>query len=182
MEDEKRLIHKIQKRGDRDAADQLIRKYYDEINRYIAKQMADKEDAMDITQEVFVSALRTISRYDEQKAGFRTWLYRIATNKTVDFFRNRAASTRHSLDISELDLPDERDFFLQIEQNDLTSQLRACISTLPADSQRIFRLKFFGDCTFAQIAEQTAMPEATVKTRYYRLLSAMRKEFHNDRT
>lgn len=75
MNDELRLIRKIQKKGDR-AADALIRQYYDEINRYVTRQITDRDIAMDLTQEVFISMLGTISRFDGKKAGFRTWLYK----------------------------------------------------------------------------------------------------------
>jgi RNA polymerase sigma-70 factor (ECF subfamily) len=182
LDDETRLIRKIQKKGDRVAADALIRRYYDEIYRYIYRQTADKDTAMDLTQKVFLSMLGTIARFDDRRAGFRTWLYRIATNKTVDYFRSRAVQRSHvlALDGDELELPDEDDFTRHIEQADLIDQVMRFVNALPTEAQQIFRLKFYGEHTFAHIAELLSLPEPSVKSKYYRLLNTLRKEFKHD--
>jgi RNA polymerase sigma-70 factor (ECF subfamily) len=180
LNDELRLISKIQKKGDRIAADMLIRRYYDEIYRYVYRQTADKDTAMDLTQDIFVSMLGTISRFDGKQAGFRTWLYKIATNKTVDYFRSRAVQISHILDTDELELPDEADFTRRIEQTDLVDRAMRYVNALPAEIQSVFRLKFYGEYTFTQIAELLSVPESSVKSKYYRLLNTLRKEFRNE--
>lgn len=103
MNQEQRLILKIQRKGDRKAADCLIRLYYDEIFRFIRKQTSDEETALDLTQNIFISMLRTIAHYDPKKAGFRTWLYKIATNKTVDYFRSRSKQPVKVLPLDEVE-------------------------------------------------------------------------------
>jgi RNA polymerase sigma-70 factor (ECF subfamily) len=62
----------------------------------------------------------------------------------------------------------------------LASRIQAHVGTFDADTQRIFRLKIFGEYTFAEIADMTETAEATVKTKYYRLLKNLRKEFGNE--
>jgi RNA polymerase sigma-70 factor (ECF subfamily) len=186
LKDEGRLIRKIQRSGDKASADALVRGYYDEIFRYISRQMYNRADALDITQEVFVSMLGTIRRFDRKKAGFRTWLYRIATNKTIDFFRSSARQTQHALALndptltSDLTTEEETDIETRLFQSDLAERVCRYVDSLPSDVQQVFRLKFFGEHTFAQIAEFMQVPEATVKTRYYRLLQTLRKEFQDE--
>lgn len=58
MTEEQRLILKIQRNGDRKAADCLIRLYYDEIFRFVHKQTADEETPLDLTQNIFISELQ----------------------------------------------------------------------------------------------------------------------------
>jgi RNA polymerase sigma-70 factor (ECF subfamily) len=70
LKDEGRLIRKIQRSGDKASADALVRGYYDEIFRYISRQMYNRADALDITQEVFVSMLGTIRRFDRKRRAF----------------------------------------------------------------------------------------------------------------
>jgi RNA polymerase sigma-70 factor (ECF subfamily) len=135
---------------------------------------------MDLTQDIFISMLGTISRFDGKQAGFRTWLYKIATNKTVDYFRSRAVQISHILDTDELELPDETDFTRRIEQADLIDRVTRYVNALPAELQQIFRLKFYGECTFSQIAELLFMPESSVKSKYFRSLNTLRKEFRNE--
>ncbi|WP_158301706.1 RNA polymerase sigma factor [Paenibacillus mesophilus] len=88
---ELRLIKKIRRSGDRAATDELVRHYYDEIYCFVRKQISNADVALDLTHEIFISVLRTIGHYDARRgAHFRTWLYRIAANKVVDWFRSRA--------------------------------------------------------------------------------------------
>lgn len=72
-----------------EAADTLVRTYYDEIYAFVYRQVGDREDAMDLTQESFIAALRSLHTYDAQKSGFRTWLYHIVTYKVIDMRRKR---------------------------------------------------------------------------------------------
>jgi RNA polymerase sigma-70 factor (ECF subfamily) len=171
------LLRKIRRNGDREAADCLIRLYYDEIFRFVRKQTGSEDAALDLTQEIFIGLLRTIAHYDGKKAGFRTWLYKIATNKIVDYFRSRAANPVETLPLDDVEPAGETDFTRQIEASDFAGRICAYLSALPGDTQRIFRLHVFGGCTFREIAENVGMPEGTVKTTYYRLISILRKEF-----
>jgi RNA polymerase sigma-70 factor (ECF subfamily) len=174
------LLRRIQRNGDRVAADALIRLYYDEIFRFVRKQTAHEDAAFDLTQDIFIGMLRTLAHYDGKKAGFRTWLYKIAANKTVDYFRSRAANPVETLPIDEVEPVDESDFTRKIEDSDFAGRVCAYLSALPGDTQRIFRLHVFGGYTFREVAEGLEMPESTVKTTYYRLLTILRKGFAED--
>ncbi len=180
LDEELRLIRKVQRTGDRVAADALLRKYYDEIYRYVYKQTPDKHIAMDLTQNIFISVLRTISSYDNKHASFRTWLFRIATNKTIDYFRSCATERKHLFNIEDVDIPDETEFIHQLEIKDLLSKMQVYINSMEVNLQQIFRLKFYGEYTFAQIALLLSLPEATVKSKYYRLLKNLREEFKDE--
>lgn len=180
MEEEIGLIRKIQRTGNRAAADALIRKYFDEIYMYVYKQTSDKETAMNLTQNIFISMFQSIANYDAKKASFRTWLYRIATNKTIDYFRSRTIEKKLVLNIEEIDIPDEAEFTHQIEMKALLSRVQSYINSLEISLQQIFRLKFFGEYTFTQIAALLNLPESTVKTKYYRLLKILREEFKDE--
>lgn len=180
MDDEIRLIHKIQKNGSKAAADALIRKYYDEIYIYVFRQASDKNDAMDLTQDIFISVLKTIGGYDHRKSSFRTWLYHIATNKIIDHLRHFTVVSKKTIDADELDFVDEKDFTLHIETKFMLNKLQDYVNTLGIDIQQIFRLKFFGEYTFQQIADVLSIREPTVKSKYYRLLKQLRKEFSDE--
>ena len=181
MDTEQGLIRKIQNKGDRAAADALVRGYYDEIYRFMRRQIADGDTALDLTQEVFISVLRSISRYDPKKgAGFRTWLYKIATDKTIDYFRSRNPRHVVFLPIDEVSPIDETSFTQRLEARDFLLRVCDFVNTLPPDTQKIFRLHIFGSHTFTEIARLMDMPEGSVKTKYYRLIHRLRKEFADD--
>ena len=84
MGEEQKWIRDIQRRGSRQAADKLVRAYYDEMYRFAYRQLGHKEDALDLTQNIFLAVLRALPTFDGRKASFRTWLYRIAAHKAID--------------------------------------------------------------------------------------------------
>ena len=114
--EELHLIKKIQRNGDRAAADELVRYYYDEIYGFVRKQVFNADIALELTQEIFISMLKTARFYDMKRgAGFRTWLYRIATNKVVDWFRSRNYhKMTKTISLDEVEPIDESDFTRQL--------------------------------------------------------------------
>ena len=69
MEREQTWIRAIQRRNSREAAEQLIQTYYDEIYRFVYRQTGSKEDAMDLTQSVFIAVLRALPGYRAEREG-----------------------------------------------------------------------------------------------------------------
>jgi RNA polymerase sigma-70 factor (ECF subfamily) len=65
----------------------------------------------------------------------------------------------------------------RFEEGEFAERVNAFVGGLPADTQKIFRLHVFGGYTFADVAQATGLPEGSVKSRYYRLISLLRKEF-----
>lgn len=182
MDKEQIWIDKLKRRQRSKEADLLISKYYDEIYIYAYKQTFDKELAMDLTQEIFIAMLRSIELYDASKASFRTWLYKIASNKIIDYRRSRQSRELLLLDDGEFTVPCEINFEAVSENADLIARIEKHVSSFDALTQEIFRLRVYGEYPFAEIALITDLPEASVKTRYYRLVKNIRKEFEDEYT
>lgn len=180
VDKEQILIEKLKRRQRSKEADKLISKYYDEIYVYAYKQILDKDLAMDLTQEIFISMLRSISLYDGGRASFRTWLYKIASNKIIDYRRSRQSRELLSFDSESFDVPVEPDFEKTLENSELIAKIEEYVSSFDSVNQEIFRLRVFGEYTFAEIAKISAMPEASVKTNYYRMIKKIRKEFEDE--
>lgn len=134
---------------------------------------------MDLTQELFISILQSIHSYDPKKASFRTWLYRVASNRLVDHFRSKqfryAQQTREMAGYLE-DIADHYDMELDLEYKEQYELVNNLASQLPAQVQQVLRLKLFGDYKLQEIAEMEELPVSTVKTRYYTALKWLRKE------
>jgi RNA polymerase sigma-70 factor (ECF subfamily) len=177
-----RLVKLIQRSGDRAAADELVRRYYEAIHGFVRKQTSDRDFALDLTQEIFISCLRTIGHFDSKKdTSFKTLLYKIAANKVVDYYRSRAyKETGKTLVLDEVEPIAEGDFVERLADGDFAARVCAFVGKLPPDTQRIFRLHIFGEQTFAEIAEALGLAEGSVKSKYYRLISLLRKEFSDE--
>lgn len=178
MDRDKKLIRRIKKKSDKAAANELVSTYYKEIYAYIYKQTMDKDLSMDLTQEIFISILKSIYSYDERKASFRTWLYRIATNGLVDYYRSKSYKYNSmTVSIEEIHIYDEEGLEIGLEDKEDVERIISIVNSLDALSQQIFRLKFFADYTFLGISKVLNIPESTVKTRYYSMLRKIRKAF-----
>lgn len=99
------LVRRAQ-RGDLDAFDVLIQRYQERIYALIYNMTANHEDANDLAQETFIKAYRALNSF-KGDAGFYTWLYRIAVNKTINFLKQR--KNRQQMSLNDLDLQAEHD-------------------------------------------------------------------------
>lgn len=175
LDNEEKIIRRIQAKSDRKAANELISAYYREIYAFTYRQVGSVEQAKDLTQDIFVAVLHSINRFDGQKASFRTWLYQIASNKVVDFFRSSEYRYMHTKMCIE-DITTLSD--LNIEQKLIDTQLVIAvfseIEQLPFETQQIVRLKLYADQSFKEIADVLHIPVSTAKSKYYAAIKIIR--------
>lgn len=178
MDSDKRLIKKIKRKSDRVAANELISIHYKEIYSYVYKQTVDKELSMDLTQEIFISMLKSINNYDEKKASFRTWLYKIATYRLVDYYRSKYYKYNTvAVSIDDFDIYDREDMDITVANKEDVERILNIVNKLKVVDQQVFRLKLFADYTFLEISNALEIPESTAKTKYYSILRKIRKDF-----
>src|SRR3989338_4040804 len=92
------LIKQAQK-GGKEAYGQLYDHYVAPIYRFVLVKVTDKEEAQDLTHEVFLSAWQNLKNYKHQGFPFSSWLYQIARNKVIDHYRTR----KNHADVYEID-------------------------------------------------------------------------------
>ncbi|MDU1313697.1 RNA polymerase sigma factor [Clostridium septicum] len=175
IDHELRLIENIQKKGHRESANMLIKVYYREIYGYVFKQLSCNELSADITQEIFISMIKSIDNYNKEKCSFRTWLYKISSNKIIDYYRSKSYKQRiKSQTIDDLDIKCEGsiedDFIIEETVNEVLN----IVNSFEANIQQIFRMKIFSDMTFKEIGKVLDLSESTVKTKYYRLIKRIK--------
>ena len=177
MDQESKWIRDIQRGGSRPAAERLVERYYDEIYVFVYRQTGHKEDAMDLTQSIFLAVLRALPTYDPKKAAFRTWLYRVAANKVIDARRRLRPPVTP---LEEGELPVQEDFVARIHDRELLERNEDYVSGLAPTLQAVFRLRLYGERSFGEIAAALGQSEPAVKSQYYRLLGRIREEFGPD--
>jgi len=173
LELEANLI-KQAKKGDSDAFGQLYDHYLPKIYRYILLKVSHREEAEDLTHEVFVSAWENIDSYKSQGFPFSTWLYHIAKNKVIDFYRT------HKTHLA-LDAVDESWFKVAgaIEhQTDVAisfAKIKSAMSKLSDDAQDVLIMRFVDDLSHKEIAQALQKSEGAVRLIQHRALQQLKE-------
>lgn len=169
-----RALIKRCRRGERQAFEELIRKYYDYVSKFLLKTSADELLSEDLTQETFLKMIRSIERFDpDGEAAFGTWLITIAKNCYIDHLRKNRIFLE---DIDSIVLPDEGNIAADMERKLQYEQLLAAVDDLPPEQGLAIRLKYVEEMTLAQIAERFGVPSKTVKSRIHDGVVKLRKK------
>ncbi|WLD94670.1 RNA polymerase sigma factor [Alkalihalobacillus sp. AL-G] len=180
MNQELKWIKSIKKHSSESSANQLVHKYYKEIFAFVYKQTLDQELAKDITQEIFISMLRTVHSFDG-RASFRTWLYKVANSRLIDFYRSKFyRQQKQTEEIQEESLYEPDDFTVDVETKEHAELVLKELARFDQELQHIVRLKIYGQYTFAEIAASTEITESTVKTKYYATIRKLQQRLKED--
>ncbi|MBU3020878.1 sigma-70 family RNA polymerase sigma factor [Aestuariibacter sp. A3R04] len=158
-------------KGNKRAWMALVTRYEKSIYHYGLRMTGNPADAADLMQDIFVSVFRSLANYRGDGA-FKGWLFRIAHFRCIEFYRKR--KPEQSMD----DVPEPECGRATPEGevlNDSTSQsLLAAMQRLPLSQKAVVELKFFGQFTFDEIADQMGLSPNTVKSRLYSALSRLK--------
>ena len=143
--------------------DNIYEEYFDRIYYKVLSVVKNDDDAEDICQETFISVYKNLSKFREE-SNIYTWIYRIAINKTYDFFKKRKLEFEINDDV--LSLPEDINFDTKVI---LEEKLK-----LISDKEReIVILKDIYGYKLKEIAEMKNMNLSTVKSVYYKALKDM---------
>jgi RNA polymerase sigma-70 factor, ECF subfamily len=153
--------------GDRGALELLLHRHADRVHAVCRRVVADREDALDATQEALIAIARGIARFDG-RAAFTTWLYRVATNAALDEGRRKARRPRP---VDELRDGGPRGDGAAPDRTaavDARLDVDAALAELPEDYRVAVVLRDLCDLDYAEIAEVLDVPPGTVRSRISR--------------
>lgn len=162
-------------KNDQKAFAELLSRYRRPVYGIIRKMIPNDEEAMDLAQETFIRAFRKLDTFDQNRS-FPNWLFRIATNLTIDFHRKRKLATV-SLVQTDKDGEDERQVDLQdaapnpgetFSVGERRRRLAEVIEGLPPGYRAVVVLRYQEDRSYDEIAEILEVPLGTVKARIHR--------------
>ena len=163
--------------GDADAFGALYEKYIDQIYNYIYYRTSNGKDAEDLCSRVFIRALNHIERYEDRGYPFSAWLYRIAHNLVINWYRDREKAEEISL--SDQYPPPRMAGSVedQIENEDEKGALMRVISSLPEDRKELLILKHVEGLTNTEIGQIMDRTEGAIKALYHRTLESLRDDY-----
>jgi len=167
---DKELVRQYKYTKDERALEVLIKRYLSQIYGFARNYTGNKDNASDITQEVFVKVWKNINKFDESKS-FRTWIFTIAKHTVIDWLRHK---TELPLDDS-FDLADDSPSVLeQLMSKETSGKLSFAMTKLPSNYSSVIKLYINDGLNFREISETLKAPLNTVKSRYRRGLTLLK--------
>ena len=163
------------KRGDAEAFGALYDRFQPEIVRYLAHRVGDVHAAEDLAQQVFLKAWQAVPRYEHRGVPFRAWLYRMAHNQMVDYFRRRRPTTG----LDGIDVPEDGEAEQRVLVREVHEQLEQALIRLSEDHRRVLVLRFLMEKSAREIGEIMDRKEVTVRGLQMRALQALRREIES---
>ena len=174
--------------GDQQAYRDLENKYRQAITRHVGKMVRDKRQVEDLVQEAFIKAFTSLKSYSADYA-FSTWLYKIATNHTIDYLRKKKLQTL------SIDKPVQtKDGELQMELPDTTWRpdrhivadqrnviIGEAIEQLPEKYHRVIVMRHQQELSYEEIATELHLPLGTVKAHIFRARALLYKYLKDQR-
>jgi RNA polymerase sigma-70 factor (ECF subfamily) len=161
-------------KGDTGAFDRLFYKYRDKIYRTAFRMINNPEDALDLTQEIFLKAYKNINKYNF-KSEFSTWLYRLAINLCIDELRKRKNSNEVLMDsipenLIYSDTPE--DIILSEEQESL---IWKALNSLKEKERVVIVLREMEGLSYEEIANVLKCSLGRVKSRIHESREKLKK-------
>lgn len=170
------------KTGDRQAFGVLIDLYQHKVYQICLRMVGNHQEAEDLAQETFLRAYLNIDSYETDKK-FSSWLYRIATNVSIDRLRKRKPDayldaevtgtqglTLYHLLADNNERPEDQLLTLEVQEN-----VQKQIARLPPKYRSAIVLKYMEDLSLQEVSEVLDIPVSTVKTRLYRAREILRR-------
>lgn len=161
--------------GDTDAFAVLVERYQKGLANYIFHMVRHYEEALELTQEVFLKAYANLDRYDRQYK-FSTWIYKIACNHTIDHLRRHEVATT-PIEITPSDGGPSREIALEcqgldphesLEMKDMLEKIQDAVDDLPDTYRELVILRHYNFRSYEEMAKITGLPIGTVKNRIFR--------------
>ncbi len=155
------------RRGDVETYNLLISRWEKRVFNYMLRLVANREDALDLTQDVFLKAYQSLARLDDP-ARFAPWLFRIAHNEAISLHRKR----RPEGEMPEG--PERAALGSGLFPIELTLAVQSALNRLTSDQREAVVLKIYQGFKFEEMAEILSCPVSTVKSRLYTALDLLK--------
>ncbi|MFZ0660553.1 MAG: sigma-70 family RNA polymerase sigma factor [Candidatus Binataceae bacterium] len=167
--DEAELIERARK-GDKEAFGVLVERYQRRVANVALSVVHNQDDAIELAQETFVRAYENLSKF-ESRSSFSTWLYRIAANLAIDFWRREGRHVVLRGEDAENEirrLPSNTgDSFKTASRKELSARLTAALEELTPEHRTVILLREVEGLSYDEISEALNCPRGTVMSRLH---------------
>jgi len=150
--------------GNAAALEKLVCLWQKKLWQYVFRLTTDVHASWDITQQCWLEIIKGLRKLHDPK-NFKAWAYRIATNRSVDWLKNKNKNRHVNLESTEVDC----------NQKDNDLQVRELVQRLKSDSRVILSLYYFEQLSISEIGIALSIPQGTVKSRLFTAREGLKK-------
>ena len=150
--------------------EQIYLEYRDKVMRYISTKVQQKEDVEDLCANVFVKVCDKADSYDREKAYLSTWIYTIARNTVIDYYR-----TRRSTETVPETLASEEDIDRNLINRETLEALATALQALPEDQSELIVLHYYKGWSLREISERMTLSYGVTKLRHRQAVRSLRE-------
>ena len=165
------LVSNCQK-GNSEEFGGLYEMYFGKIYRFVYYKTMCKQVAEDLVSTTFLKAFENIGQFDSNKGSFSAWIYRIARNNVIDYYRAK----KHDIDISDIwDLKAGENIEVDVENQEKIDELKESIRELKPEQREILMLRIWDNLPYSEIADITGKTEENCRVIFSRTIRGLRK-------
>jgi RNA polymerase sigma-70 factor (ECF subfamily) len=157
--------------GDMAAFDELMIRYERQIYRLCYRFVENRDDALDLAQEVFIKAFEHLGTF-RRESSLKTWLYRIAINHCINHVRKHS---QEFVEVSEWTGSTNASVQSQLEEREQREQFRRLVKKLPPKQKAILELRINEQLSYDEIARISGRSVSTIKASVFFALEKLRK-------
>ena len=170
---DRKTVKRCQK-GNLDEFAKLYNKYIKKIYSFIYYKSCHKETAEDLTSQTFIKALEGIKTFNPDKGSFSSWLYRIARNNVIDYYRKKEHGT---VDVYDFwGLSSDTNILYDIDVKEKLSQVENYLKKLKREQREVVMMRIWDGLPYKEISEIIGKSEASCKMTFSRTMAELRKE------
>jgi len=177
---------KLALKGDQAAFAELVELYQEKLYHMAYRMLNNRQEAEDVVQDTFLRVYNNLERYDTSMK-FSTWIYRIATNLSIDRLRKRKpvysldaeSSEYEGLDGYSMIPSDNRTPESEMLISETQRIIHQAIDTLPPKYKTVMILRYIHELSLQEVGDILDMPVTTIKTRVHRGREFLRKKLEH---
>lgn len=170
MTDEQILLLAKHPRTREEGLRQLVLAYQERLYQSIRRQLPSHDDADDVLQNTFLKIFRHLEGF-EGKSALYTWMYRIAQNEVHN---HHAKQNKHQSVALDAQLSRSADSY--VDMDDLQHKLETAICQLPERQQMVFRMRYYDELTYKQIADLLNLTEGALKASFHHAVKKIEEQ------
>ena len=175
------LVNKA-RTGDKDALTELYGVFREKIYRYVFFKCGNHADAEDITNEVFLRMIQSIANFQWKGIGFSSWLFKIASNLVIDYYRNKSRRNIESIEkrdyIGETNWEQISEF---LDNRDLFHAIYKDTDDLTGLQKEVVNLRFIGDLSLKETAEAMSKNVNSVKAIQHAAIKKLKEKVQENK-